>query len=213
MGKEFIASNSGDLPPFAEWGAWDTLLSDSRGTEGRSGLLLVKSTEDRDLFDMCIMHMGAGNAERGQLSRLGQKRLTDLPQILATHTFELRSNQKWTRSEVSHPNPSSPPPDEEKTESDEEETKSWSKEDVYDSQISPLMDQVIKIASEHKIPVAITFQLDSEGLRCTTMLSERANSEMLRIMEVAKPHQPAVALAITETTNPGGKKTITIRRV
>lgn len=45
------------------------------------------------------------------------------------------------------------------------------KEEVYDSQINPLMAQIITICREHKIPMLATFTLDvDEGLHCTSAL-------------------------------------------
>jgi hypothetical protein len=47
------------------------------------------------------------------------------------------------------------------------------KEEVYDSQINPLMAQIIKICQEHKIAMLASFAIPTPGdpgLRCTTSL-------------------------------------------
>jgi hypothetical protein len=64
-------------------------------------------------------------------------------------------------------------------------------EAVYDAQIAPLMDQIIRICSDHKMPVFATFQYrsdvegtdDGEDRFCTTNLmfqKERPTNETLR---------------------------------
>jgi hypothetical protein len=35
-----------------------------------------------------------------------------------------------------------------------------SKEEVYDSEITPLMDRIVKICEQHKIPMLANFNLD-----------------------------------------------------
>lgn len=48
-----------------------------------------------------------------------------------------------------------------------------SKEQVYDQQVAPLMEQIIRICQENKIAMLASFSLESEddeGLRCTTAL-------------------------------------------
>ena len=49
------------------------------------------------------------------------------------------------------------------------------REDIYDTQIGPLMTQIIAIAQAHDIPMLATFELDDDraskertGLKCTT---------------------------------------------
>lgn len=45
------------------------------------------------------------------------------------------------------------------------------KEQVYDEQISPLMDRIIALCYEHKIPLVSSFGLDrEEGLVCGTFI-------------------------------------------
>lgn len=41
------------------------------------------------------------------------------------------------------------------------------KEQIYDAEISPLINQIIMICKEHKIPMFTTFQYSNEGF-CTT---------------------------------------------
>jgi|HubBroStandDraft_5_1064220.scaffolds.fasta_scaffold294317_2 hypothetical protein len=94
----------------------------------------------------------------------------------------------------------------------------WTKEDVYDTQISPLMAQIIAICKEHDIPVVAQFQYcntaeDGPGFVTTAMVKEpRSAASIIKMGLMARP-QPAVALAITEVTQPDGTKRTTIRRV
>lgn len=53
----------------------------------------------------------------------------------------------------------------------------WTKEDVYDEQIAPLMAQIIAICQEHRIPLVAQFNYaaDEDGpLFCTTILPASA---------------------------------------
>jgi hypothetical protein len=66
-------------------------------------------------------------------------------------------------------------------------------EAVYDEQISPLMEQIIAICHEHKLPMVMDFDLgmdDEEGshLHCTTVVEPEHGDE--RIQEAAKAVQP-----------------------
>ena len=46
------------------------------------------------------------------------------------------------------------------------------KEQVYDEEIYPLMDKIVKICVEHEIPTLCTFAL-GDGRKCTTALSKQ----------------------------------------
>ena len=78
------------------------------------------------------------------------------------------------------------------------------KEEIYDEQISPLMEQVIAICSEHKIANVCSFALDAEeGLQCTTMMVgeeyERTDA-LLACSKVAmgEPVQSPLMMTITD---------------
>jgi hypothetical protein len=90
----------------------------------------------------------------------------------------------------------------------------WDVEATYDEQISPLMLQIIAICKEHRIPMAATFVLNDEGMRCTTTLpfEPRGDEKLTRTIQAMSPERPIV-LAETHITNPDGSKTISIRRM
>jgi len=84
----------------------------------------------------------------------------------------------------------------------------WTKEDVYDEQISPLMSQIIAICKEHRIPLVAQFNYadepDGEGYKfCTTVLSagalDRDDGGQSARMARASRAEPAFA-AFTITT-------------
>lgn len=55
------------------------------------------------------------------------------------------------------------------------------KEQVYDEQISPLMDKIISICEENKIDMVATFcleKIDDDELLCTTLIN-RNNSRVI----------------------------------
>ena len=58
-------------------------------------------------------------------------------------------------------------------------------EAIYDEQIAPLMERVIRICQAHAIPVAASFDLvtaDGEAIGCATVLpGEDASAEMLAL--------------------------------
>lgn len=89
------------------------------------------------------------------------------------------------------------------------------KEEIYDSQVSPLMTQIIAICKEHKIAMLADFALTSEEsddgpLKCTTVLlgDETEPPElMLRALEILRPKRRIPMMLTTEHTD--GTKTIT----
>lgn len=96
-------------------------------------------------------------------------------------------------------------------------SKHWSKEDIYDNEISPLMAKIIAICKEHDMPLAATVQYANEedggAAYCTTMIpGTRSDERVIRIIKAMLPERP-FALAETIVTNPDGSKTISIRRV
>lgn len=97
--------------------------------------------------------------------------------------------------------------------------KTWDVEVIYDTEIEPLMTQIIKIAQEHKIPMFATFQLNdnqSDGtddgngeLFCTTALgkvSDRIGAERLlrTITAFQRSEVSMMAMTITSTATAGG---------
>lgn len=78
----------------------------------------------------------------------------------------------------------------------------WSKEDVYDAQIAPLMDQVIKICMEHKIPLAAQFQYEETEDQgpgfVTTLLTydEVESPQIARIGQIMKPRNQALLVTL-----------------
>lgn len=65
------------------------------------------------------------------------------------------------------------------------------KEEAYDTQISPLMAQIIAICKEHKIAHVCSFSLDFEsGLCCTTFDIEdeqKPPDEFVRMVAIIHP--------------------------
>jgi hypothetical protein len=51
-------------------------------------------------------------------------------------------------------------------------------EDIYDEQISQLMEQIIAICKKHKIPMLASFQYHPDGL-CTTCLPRKGQAPQL----------------------------------
>ncbi len=83
------------------------------------------------------------------------------------------------------------------------------KEEVYDSEISPLMAKIIEICKREKIAMIADFRLDpEEGLRCTTatLLDDHEPSdEQIEAFEILKPGAhvpPLIMTTITTTTKP-----------
>lgn len=79
------------------------------------------------------------------------------------------------------------------------------KEDVYDSEISPLMARIIAICKEHDIPMVADFQLDDDrgaedaGFHCTTAIVPRdATPKMLEAQRILRPEKPVEWCAFVE---------------
>ncbi len=95
--------------------------------------------------------------------------------------------------------------------------RTWDKEAVYDSEISPLMKRIIEICKREQIPLAASFQFSQgpEGPgHCTTIItSERHDAEpwphaSVRILELARAHRQfrsSGLLAMTFVVPPGDK--------
>ena len=85
------------------------------------------------------------------------------------------------------------------------------REQIYDSQINPLMAEILRICQENKIPMLADFDLSSEsneGLKCTSQLLNpewRPGSEMLAAAHLLKPY-PKEPLMVT-LANGNGEKT------
>ena len=82
----------------------------------------------------------------------------------------------------------------------------WTKEDVYDEQISPLMTQIIAICKEHRIPLVAQFNYANEpdaGPRmCTTILPAEAfdrddEGQSERMAKAARCNPEFAAFTIT----------------
>ncbi|WP_248769098.1 hypothetical protein [Pseudomonas sp. MWU12-2345] len=96
------------------------------------------------------------------------------------------------------------------------------KEEIYDSQISPLMQQIIAISREHGIAMIASFSIghdgegpngeDCTGLTCTSHLPDGDEVFDERFSKCAatirQPVRSSMAMHIT-TSNPDGSKTLT----
>jgi hypothetical protein len=100
---------------------------------------------------------------------------------------------------------------------------SETKEEVYDSTVFPLMQQIIETCRAAGIGFIASFELDADPddpadpLRCTTIIppdngGEFASPAMREGRDALKPEAPR-ALAITETTKPDGKVVLSVRRI
>lgn len=90
-------------------------------------------------------------------------------------------------------------------------------EAVYDAEIAPLMDRIIAICKQHKLPMLADFyykQSPEEGdSHCTTLLhfDERPMpAKMAHASDLLEPAQRAPMLQITVTEVDGSKKIIMV---
>lgn len=88
------------------------------------------------------------------------------------------------------------------------------KEEIYDSQISPLMGQIIQICKANCIAMMADFAIPTEaddGLRCTTILpDESGQNDQLHLealSRIRRGGRPAPMMITTE--NADGSKTVT----
>jgi hypothetical protein len=88
-----------------------------------------------------------------------------------------------------------------------------SKENIYDEQISPLMQQIIAISREHKIALFFSARLEDEDgdqLYCTTHLPGDDDVHHDKFNQCAliirPPSQPTMQIT---TTHADGSKTLT----
>ena len=89
------------------------------------------------------------------------------------------------------------------------------KEAVYDTQISPLMAEILAICQEHKIAIVADFGLDGD-LHCTSaLLTEdyEPSEGQLTALKNLRHAEPVFVMAETTETLPSGAKKITLRRI
>lgn len=92
------------------------------------------------------------------------------------------------------------------------------KEQVYDEQISPLMETIIDICKAHKIAMIADFALDGD-LKCTSALLTKEygpKQNQLAAIKLLKPGAgsgEAVAIAETIETLPDGRQKVTMTRI
>ena len=80
----------------------------------------------------------------------------------------------------------------------------WTKEDVYDEQIAPLMTQIIAICQGHRIPMAAQFNYarDENGpCLCTTVLPAKPfdrddGGQIHRMYKAARPEPEFAAFTV-----------------
>lgn len=88
------------------------------------------------------------------------------------------------------------------------------KENIYDEQISPLMQQVIDICREHKIAMVFSAHLPDEeqdSLYCTTLLpgdNDEPNPKFTATAKMIRGDRPSIGLGI-RTTHADGSQTLT----
>lgn len=67
--------------------------------------------------------------------------------------------------------------------------KKQTKEAIYDSQIAPLMAQIIEICKEHKIAMVASYAVPNEhddGLHCTTVLLEESHEPSQELLNASR---------------------------
>lgn len=70
-----------------------------------------------------------------------------------------------------------------------DDDKEFDLEDVYDSKIAPLMAQIIDICKDHSMPMAATFQHQTD-MRCTSNMGfDRESDAMRSIMHAMQPRR------------------------
>lgn len=82
------------------------------------------------------------------------------------------------------------------------------KEEAYDSQISPLMTQIIAICKEHKIAMLCSFSLD--GVECTSALLDgeyEPPAHLLNALRIIRPPSPSPLMMTVKKAD--GSKEIT----
>ena len=88
------------------------------------------------------------------------------------------------------------------------------KEQIYDSEIAPLMAKIIEICTANKIAMLADFAIghsEDEGLKCTTALTTKEYNpppEMVKACAMLAPRRSAPALMLT-TQHADGSKTLT----
>lgn len=81
-----------------------------------------------------------------------------------------------------------------------EDTEGWDKEDVYDRQISPLMDKVLTICKEHNLPIVCSVQyarIDDGPMVCTSVILPKQADEHMRTL--ARAHRSGGHVSLVET--------------
>ena len=83
-------------------------------------------------------------------------------------------------------------------------------EQVYDEQINPLMDKIIAICKDNKLPFVATFQCNSEGDRCDSayLPEDRPIDNNLECMYAILMPKPLPMLKITTKDGNGNVKSI-----
>jgi hypothetical protein len=81
----------------------------------------------------------------------------------------------------------------------------WTKEEVYDAEINPLMAKIIAICKEHRIPLVAQFNYANEGdagpAFCTTVLPASSfgrddGGQSVRMAQTARPPSEFAAFTI-----------------
>lgn len=78
--------------------------------------------------------------------------------------------------------------------------KPWSREQVYDEKIEPLMKQIIAICEEHEIPIVAQFQYDDSdetgpGYVSTAIMFEHASRVMNLLAGISASEEEPILLA------------------
>lgn len=78
------------------------------------------------------------------------------------------------------------------------------REDIYDTEVSPLMKQVLTICEHAGIPLVASFRIDDgaegeEPLFCTSILPDDTSEHMQALARAARP-KPAQFAAFTITS-------------
>lgn len=85
-------------------------------------------------------------------------------------------------------------------------------EDVYDAQISPLMEQIIAICKEHGIPMLMSFEYAPEEFVTTRLPFDGETGKFAEALRLLRPERHMSTTVISVTTSDGSvtKEVITV---
>jgi hypothetical protein len=85
-------------------------------------------------------------------------------------------------------------------------------EDIYDEQISPLMERIIAICKKHRIPMIMSFEYAPEEFVTTRLPFEGETGKFAEALEVIRPshHTSTAIITVTDGKGEVKKEVITV---